>query len=57
METIEISKEEYETLISLVGRANALRDFVKAKEYVNPVEVLAILGFYEEEGDGKDVDR
>ena len=50
METIEISKEEYETLISLVGRANALRDFVKAKEYVNPVEVLAILGFYEGEG-------
>lgn len=53
METIAISKEEYETLIALVGRANALRDFVKAKEYVNPVEVLAILGFLNEKGESE----
>lgn len=53
--TITISKEEYETLIALVGRANALRDFVKAKEYVNPVDVLSILGFWKEKGESEDV--
>ena len=57
METIEISKEEYETLIALAGRANALRDLVKAREYVNPIDVLAILGFYGGEGNTEDVDR
>lgn len=46
---VTISKAEYESLIEMVGRVNALRDFIKAREYVSPDDVLAILGFVEGE--------
>lgn len=46
---VTISKADYEGLIEMVGRVNALRDFIKVREYVSPDDVLAILGFAEGE--------
>lgn len=42
---MEITKQEYVSLLETAARVEALHDFMEAREYVTTSEVIAILGF------------